>query len=118
MTFNDICKALDCETVVTATDHGSLDITEVIVSDLMSDVLTVEEEDFILVTSLASEQVIRTADIVGARGVMLVNGKRPSDSMITLAREDDITLLATKNRTFPACIALGALLNGGEQSPA
>lgn len=110
MTYSDIQNALACELMVAADDFDTLDIQDVVVSDLMSDVLTVEEEDFVLVTSLASEQVIRTADIVSARGIILVNGKRPSDGMLELARADNISLLTTSTRTFAACVKLVSLI--------
>ncbi|MFW6251269.1 MAG: DRTGG domain-containing protein, partial [Alkalispirochaetaceae bacterium] len=87
----------------------------VVVSDLMSDVLLVDQEEFILITSLASDQVIRTADIVGAAAVVLTNGKQPQTTMVALAKEQGVTLLATTLSSFEAAIALAELL--GRVSP-
>jgi len=77
--------------------------SHVVVSDLMSDVLVVEEDDYLLLTSLSGEQVIRTADITGARAVLLCNGKTPPAGMIRLADEHGIPLLCTPLRTFELC---------------
>jgi hypothetical protein len=85
-------------------------ITNFVASDLMSDVLTVDDEDFVLITSLTSDQVARTADIVGARAILLVNGKQPQPRLIALAEELNISLLSTPERMFKTCWILGAAL--------
>jgi hypothetical protein len=72
----------------------------------MSDVLVSLEPGCLLATSLATEQAIRTADVVNAAAVLLVNDKLPSAGMKTLAMECSIPLLATPLPLFEACIAL------------
>jgi predicted transcriptional regulator len=86
-------------------------ITNFVASDLMSDVLTVDDEDFVLVTSLTSDQVARTADIVGARAILLVNGKQPQNRLIELVGELNISLLSCKERMFKTCYILGQALS-------
>jgi len=110
MTFQAIINKLDATCYTEGTGYGTLDITNAVASDLMSDVLVIEDEKFILLTSLNSEQVIRTADIVGAVGVVLVNGKTPTSTLIEVAKEQEITLLATKTRKFAACAQIAQLL--------
>ncbi|AFG38433.1 DRTGG domain-containing protein [Spirochaeta africana] len=83
---------------------------QVLVCDLMSDVLTVEHEDFLLVTSLTSDQVARTADIVGAVGIVLVNGKTPQPALVTLAEDLDIPVLGSRMSGFDFSVALGKLM--------
>jgi predicted transcriptional regulator len=105
MTVRDLIPILSTQLLVEG--HGiDTQIKEIVVSDLMSDVLMIEAEEFIVLTSLASEQVIRTADIVGATAVVLVNGKQPQSNMIELAREMTMTLLSTPFSTYEACIVL------------
>jgi len=106
----DLVTPLKAEVVVTGSSFEDGEITGVVVSDLMSDVLVVEEDDFLLVSSLASEQLIRTADIVGAIAVVLVNGKAPPQSMSTLAASLDQTLLGTAYSSFHTCRILAELL--------
>ncbi|TVR73862.1 MAG: hypothetical protein EA427_01785 [Spirochaetaceae bacterium] len=79
---------------------------DVVVSDLMSDVLVVERDHFLLVTSLTSEQVLRTADIVDARAILITNGKLPQKAMENLARRQNMPVLVTALTTFDACRAL------------
>jgi predicted transcriptional regulator len=86
--------------------NGSTEFFDVVVSDLMSDVLVTEHDDFLIVTSLASEQVVRTADIVDARAILLANGKQPQPALKTLADEHGIPVLTTNLSTFDVCRAL------------
>lgn len=86
------------------------EIKHVVASDLMSDVLVIDDEDFLLVTSLNSDQVVRTADIVGASGIILVNGKKPFSGLVKLADEHELPILSTELSCFETCVALGKLL--------
>jgi len=95
-------------------DTTSRPVQAVVASDLMSDVLVVTCEDFLLVTSLASDQMIRTADLVGAAGVVLVNGKQPPASALKLAKDLSIALIASPLPKFETCLAIGAALEGGD----
>lgn len=107
--FQEIIHALECEVYTTGSRFEEVSIRNVVASDLMSDVLSTESVDFILATSLESEQVMHTADIVGAFGVLLVNGKKPRPSAIALAEAKDLTLLSTPRRLFECCVGLGQL---------
>ena len=109
-TVESCVQAVSGSIIVDGEGYPHQEVRDVVVSDLMSDVLLVDLEEFILVTSLASDQVIRTADIVGAAGVILTNGKQPQTSMVQLAREQRITLLRTTLRSFEAAISLAELL--------
>jgi hypothetical protein len=103
MTVRDLISPLSARLLVEGSGVES-QVVDVVVSDLMSDVLMIEADTFILLTSLASEQVIRTADIVGATAVILVNGKQPQPNMIKLATEMEMTLLTTPLDAYRACI--------------
>lgn len=110
MTFLEIIEHLPAHLVHRSAAFPDRPIGHVVASDLMSDVLVADYEDFILVTSLTSEQTVRTADIVGARGVLLVNDKLPQPAMKVLAAQQDLTVLSTPLSMFEACVALGKLL--------
>ncbi|MDX9819517.1 MAG: hypothetical protein RBT16_11425 [Desulfococcus multivorans] len=110
MTFDDIIRSLSCKTFVRGAAFDTAKIKSLVASDLMSDVLTTTEENFIISTSLNSEQVVRTADIVGALGILLVNGKQPQDAMRQLAADHGITLLSTTRDTYRVCVTVGCAL--------
>ncbi len=111
MKISDIVKPLQCEAIHKGDRFDEIEIRHVIASDLMSDVLVVDLGDLLLVTSLPSDQSIRTADIVGAVAVLVVNGKTLPDNMKALAREMDMALLRSPLPKFEACIELGRLMN-------
>ena len=90
--------------------HGAADVQHVISSDLMSDVLMVDLDHPLLLTSLVSDHVLRTAHVVGACGVLIANGKTPPGEMLNLARELGIPLARTPLSKFDAAIALGKAL--------
>lgn len=110
MTFIEIIEQLPAHLVNRSDDFPGVTIEHIVASDLMSDVLVADFDDVLVVTSLTSEQTVRTADIVGARGVLLVNDKVPQPSMKKLAEQQNITVLSTPLSMFEACVALGRIL--------
>jgi len=105
MTILEVAEVLKAEVLVKG--EGCLKtIRHVAASDLMSDVLMVDEEDMLLLTSLASDQVLRTAQIVGAVGVVVVNGKPLPSSMVNVAHDLRMTLATCRLAKYEACIAV------------
>lgn len=112
ITIETLIAPLQGKLLVSDTDGRP--VQAVVASDLMSDVLVVTREDFLLVTSLASDQMIRTADLVGAAGVVLVNGKQPPASALKLATDLNIALITSPLPKYEACLALGQALTAEE----
>lgn len=69
-------------------------------SDLMSDVLTTSSDQLALITGLANSQVIRTAEMSDIAVIILVRGKKVSNEMIILAKENDMVLIETAYSMF------------------
>ncbi|MDR2693969.1 MAG: hypothetical protein LBB74_07115 [Chitinispirillales bacterium] len=113
MKFNDIVDALDARVVARSAAFDDCSADSVIVSDLMSDVLMMEKSAPLIVSSLSSDQTIRTASMVDAVGVVIAQNKPLPDKMAGLAEELDITLLHTQLEKFECCVRLGELLNKG-----
>ena len=78
--------------------------------DLMSDVLAFVKEQSLLLTGLINSQVIRTAEMMDIVAVCFVRGKMPTEDVIELAKEKEITLLQTE---YPLYMACGKLYNKG-----
>lgn len=110
MTMAEVAEALKADVLVEGEGYRK-DIRHVVASDLMSDVLIVDEEDMLLLTSLAGDQVLRTAQIVGAAGVIVVNGKPLPSSMVYVADTLRMTLATCLLSKYDACIAVHAALN-------
>jgi len=91
---------------------GSIDdsINSAFSSDLMSDVLAFVNQDTALLTGLVNNQVIRTAEMLDLRTIIFVRGKIPSDKVVDLANEREMTLLTTKFTMFEAS---GVLFENG-----
>ncbi len=103
MTIYDIEQVLACEMMYQAKNDAHKKLASIIACDLMSDVLLMDQEVDLVITSLSTTQALRTANIVSAKAVVIVNGKPISPDMILAAEEFDITLLRTKFSTFDTC---------------
>lgn len=83
----------------------------IVSSGLMSDILTTEEEEILLLSSLNTSQIVRTADMVGANAVMIACGKPIPNDTVELARELDITLIRTEFPIFETCYYLAKIFD-------
>ncbi len=110
MTMIEVADVLKAEVLVKGEGFHKT-VKHVVASDLMSDVLLVDEDEMLLLTSLASDQVLRTAQIVGAVGVVVVNGKPLPSSMVNVANDLRMTLATSRFSKYEACIAVHAALN-------
>lgn len=72
-------------------------------SDLMSDVLTMDEEDLVLLTGLCTQQVIRTAEMSDIKTVVFARGKTVTQDIIKLAKDHDITVISSEYSIFKLC---------------
>ncbi len=72
-------------------------------SDLMSDVLTLDTENMLLITGLVNLQVIRTLEMSDVSFVVFVRGKKVSSDMLELARENNIVVMECKQSMFKTC---------------
>lgn len=105
MTITDVVKILNGKLI--AGDANSPRIVgAVVANDLMSDVLLNDSDDILLLTSLASDQAIRTAHIVGAMGVVIHNAKPLSETMIQVANDLAIPLVSSPLSKYDACVKL------------
>ncbi|MDR0993293.1 MAG: hypothetical protein LBN38_01820 [Verrucomicrobiota bacterium] len=110
MKLSDLFQAVQAESIWSNEDYDRADVENVISSDLMSDVLMMDLEHPLLLTSLVSDQCLRTANVVSAAGVLIANGKTPPQDMAALARELGIPLARTEYTKFDAAVALGKAL--------
>ena len=110
MKFSEIYDLLGCTEFHRGEGWDKADIENVTAGDLMSEVLVDELENMILVTALNSEQALRTASMVDALAVVLVNGKEPGPGMVSLAADLDITLISSPHSMFGTCGRLCRLL--------
>ncbi|MFW6160650.1 MAG: hypothetical protein ACOC57_05865 [Acidobacteriota bacterium] len=72
-------------------------------SDLMSDVLAFGKPGLLLLTGLSNQQSVRTADIIEAKAIVYVRGKKPDKEAVELAEKKNIPLLCTNFMMYEAC---------------
>ncbi|AKJ63664.1 hypothetical protein [Kiritimatiella glycovorans] len=110
MKLPDLAAELGFEIRVRADSWSRVEVTRVMASDLMSDVLTEEGDRTLLVSALASDQTLRTAHLIDAAAVLVTRGKRLPESMEELSQELSVNLLRTPASTYETCVHLGRLL--------
>lgn len=79
-------------------------------SDLMSDVLTVEKDNILLLTGLANLQTIRTAEMSEISNIVFVRKKKATPEMLQLAEENEMILVECDYSMFKAS---GLLFSAG-----
>lgn len=64
-------------------------------SDMMSDVLAFVKDQSVLLTGLMNPQVVRTAEMMDMHCIVFVRGKNIDPNVVELARQKEITVLAS-----------------------
>lgn len=102
MLLREIKELLQAE-LICGEDRLDLEVSFAGGSDLMSDVLAFGRPGILLLTGLTNAQSVRTADIIEAKGIVYVRGKKPDNEGIELAKTKGIPILSTKLMMYTAC---------------
>ncbi len=86
--------------IVADNRNGSIIYDMAFASDLMSDVLTLVNDNLILITGLATLQTIRTAEMADINCIIFVRNKKVSKEMIQLAHETGIDIIECRYSMF------------------
>ncbi len=78
--------------------------------DLMSDVLAYVQSNVVLLTGLVHPQVIRTAEMLDIKAIVIVRGKEPGPDLIEMANRRDLVIMTTRHSLFTAS---GMLFDAG-----
>jgi predicted transcriptional regulator len=89
--------------VICGEDRLDIDIKFAGGSDLMSDVLAFGKPGILLLTGLSNAQSVRTADIIEAKAIVYVRGKKPTEEGVSLAKKRQIPILSTSFMMYKAC---------------
>jgi len=99
MTVKELAGLIDGK-VICCEDKISSKIEYAFASDLMSDVLTVEKENLVLITGLANLQTIRTSEMSEISCIILARDKKTGLEMISLAKENNIVLVESPHSVY------------------
>ena len=102
MTIGKAVELLEAEVLSKNADLNK-EIETICGADMMSDVLAFVKDQSVLLTGLVNSQVVRTAEMMDMVCIVFVRGKRPDETMITLAKDYGIVLMSTGLRMFTAC---------------
>jgi predicted transcriptional regulator len=108
VTVADLVRVLEAE-VVCCEDHLGRSVLAFAASDLLSDVLAFEKQDYALLTGLTNAQIVRTADITGASCIVIVRNKKPQQAAVALAQASGIPIILVSCSMFEACAQLSRL---------
>ena len=102
--------ALTNARVVTGNHTPTDEILRAYSSDLMSDVLTLDTDQLLLISGLANVQLIRTAEMAEITVILLVRGKKTTPEMIDMADKAGLVILESPFSLFRAS---GVLFTNG-----
>jgi len=86
--------------VVTGAELLENEVNRGFASDLMSDVLTLDSEELMLITGLANLQAIRTAEMSDISCIIFARNKKVNAEMIQVAEESNIVLIECAGSVF------------------
>jgi predicted transcriptional regulator len=101
MKIREVVELLNAK-VISGNDLLDSEVEYTFASDLMSDVLTIEKENILLLTGLANLQTIRTSEMSEISNIIFVRKKKATPEMIQLAEENDMILIECDYSMFKA----------------
>lgn len=101
MKLKEIAELLNAR-VICGESRLEEDFRYAFASDLMSDVLTLEEHNPVIITGLCNIQTIRTCEMGNLGVIIFVRKKKPNNEMIELAEENDMVLMECDYSMFKA----------------
>ena len=113
MRLHEVREILSAE-VLCGEDQLDEEVRSAFASDFMSDVLAFVKSQDLLLTGMVNSQVVRTAEMMDMKCILFVRGKVPDQTIVDMARERGMVVLATRHRMYPSCGMLYAAgLTGG-----
>ncbi len=109
MTLEKIAEILNAE-VICGHDKLNREVKAVFASDLMSDVLTIDSVNLLLLTGLVNVQTIRTSEMSDIQNIVLVRNKQATDEMIEMAKENGMVIMQCAFSMYKSC---GLLFQNG-----
>lgn len=109
MKLSEIVDILDAR-VICGEEMLDQDVEFGFASDLMSDVLTLDTDNMLLITGLSNLQTMRTVEMADVSQILFVRNKQVNADMVKIARDNDILVMTTSRSMFRS---IGALHEAG-----
>jgi hypothetical protein len=78
----------------TINDYKDREIESVYISDMVSDMVASAKPNSVVVTLQTHKSLIASANLVAAAMIVIVNGRKPSEDVVTLANRTGIGLFS------------------------
>ena len=89
--------------IITPGRPGGTEIARIYAGDRVSDLLNEASDQTLLVSNLASVQLLRVAELMDVPGICFVNGVDPDADVVELARQNGTLLLVSPAGVFETC---------------
>jgi redox-sensing transcriptional repressor len=89
--------------IVTPGAPGGTEVAKIYAGDRVSDLLNEASDKTLLVSNLASVQMLRVAELMDVPGICFVSGAEPDDEVVALARENGTLLMVSPDGVFETC---------------
>lgn len=102
MKLIEIAEILEAK-IICGEEYKNREVKAVFASDLMSDVLTIDCADLLLLTGLANIQTIRTSEMSDIQNIVLVRNKKATPEIIEMAEENGIVIMECPYSMYKSC---------------
>jgi len=111
MKLEDLAQSIGAR-IVTPGKPGGTEVARIYAGDRVSDLLNEASDKTLLVSNLASMQMLRVAELMDVPGICFVNGAEPDDEMAELARANGTLLMVSPAGVFETCGLIYQHLSG------
>jgi len=108
MKLGELATQIGARVLTPPRRRAGVEVTRVYAGDIISDLLREASETTLLVTHLASPQLLRVAELMDLAGICFVQGREPTPEIVAAAAERGIVLMVSPLDLFETCGALHA----------
>ena len=102
--------------IITPGKPGGTEVARIYAGDRVSDLLNEASDKTLLVSNLASVQMLRVAELMDVPGICFVNGVEPGTDVVELATENGTMLMVAPAGVFETCGLIYQYLSGESRS--
>jgi hypothetical protein len=117
MKLEDLADRIDAR-ILTAGKPGGTEITNIYAGDRVSDLLNEASSSTLLVSNLASLQMLRVAELMDVPGICFVEGIDPDAEIAELAAANNTVLMVSPVGVYETCGRIYTVLTAAEQTAA
>ncbi len=113
MRLEELAKDIGARIVTPGRPDGTT-VTRIYAGDRVSDLLNEASDTTLLVSNLASVQMLRVAELMDVPGICFVGGIEPDDDVVELARANGTLLMVSPVGVFETCGLIYRFLGGDD----